>query len=51
MAEIEEKLKELWTLLQNIPNDCKGAHQSQNRYRYMKIRMAIHTLIPNEEKI
>lgn len=45
MEEIEEKLMELWDLLQTIPEDCKGEGNSVNRYRYLKIKRAITDLI------
>ena len=45
MNEIEHKLEELWSLLQNIPQECKGDENSKNRHRFLRIRTAIHGLI------
>ena len=47
MDVIEQKLEELWKLLQTIPEDCKGEGEqnSKNRYRFLKIRIAIHGLM------
>ena len=45
MKEIEKKLQELWTLLNHIPEECKGDGNSGNRYRFLKIREGIRPLI------
>lgn len=46
MEEIEKKLKELTELLAVIPQECKGQSEQamKNRWRYMRIRTAIHNL-------
>ena len=48
LKQIENKLLELWDLLQTIPEDCKGAENSANRHRFLKIRKSIHILIEEE---
>lgn len=50
MKEIENKLLELWELLGTIPEECKGPEKiaSENRRRWMDIRLAIHGLIKDK---
>ena len=45
MHEIEQLVNDLWNKLQTIPEECKGAENSANRMRYLKIRSAIHDLV------
>jgi len=45
MVDIEMKLLELAELLNNIPEECKGPDNSDNRRKYMKIKCTIHNLI------
>ena len=45
MEEIEQKLRELWEMLQTIPTECKGADNLKNRHKYLKIRSAIYGII------
>ena len=45
MHEIEQLVNDLWNKLQTIPEECKGAENSVNRMRYIKIRSAIHDLV------
>ena len=47
MNEIEKKLLELWELLKEVPQECKGMEPSayENRRRWMKIRSTVHELI------
>lgn len=45
MHEIEQLINELWNKLRIPPEECKGAGNSANRMRYIKIRSAIHDLV------
>ena len=47
MHEIEQLVNKLWNKIQTIPEECKGAENSANRRRYLKIRSAIHELVIN----
>lgn len=47
MDKIEEKLIELYGLLQVIPNECRGENNAANRHRYMKIKRTISDLVEN----
>ena len=48
LEQIENKLLELWDLLQTVPEDCKGAENNANRHRFLKIRKSIRILIEED---
>lgn len=49
MNDIENKLLELWYMLQTIPSDCKGEGRArENMNRWLDIRTAIHELIEEQ---
>ena len=48
MKEIEEKLKELYDLLQTVPEECKGRMNYGARHRYLRIKNAIIGLTYDE---
>ena len=45
MNEIKKKLFELNELLQVIPTDCKGADNSDNRHKYLRVKLLISKAI------
>ena len=48
--EVQSKLFELWNLVKEIPEDCKGPSEEayKNRRIWMHIRTTIHSLIDND---
>ena len=50
MNEIYDKLFELWELLKDVPQECKGdsPETSKNRREWLHIRSTVHQLIENK---
>lgn len=47
MEEIKKKVEELWELVKEVPQECKGDTLAArvNRMQYMKIRSGISSLL------
>ena len=48
--KVQTKLFELWELVKEVPEDCKGPSEEayKNRRTWMKMRTTIHNLIDND---
>lgn len=47
LNELHSKILELWEIVKEIPEDCKGSSEEAHKKRsaYMHIRSTIHQLI------
>ena len=52
MNEIYHKILELWNIVKEMPEECKGNSEEahKNRGAYMYIRSTIHQLIRKEDE-
>lgn len=52
MNELYNKILELWNIVKEIPEECKGDSEEarKNRSAYMHIRTTIHQLIRKEDE-
>ena len=50
--KVQTKLFELWELVKEVPEDCKGPSEEayKNRRTWMKMRTTIHNLIDNDQE-
>ena len=48
--EVQSKVLDLWNLVKEVPEDCKGSSEEayKNRRIWMKLRTTIHNLIDND---
>lgn len=52
MNEIYNKILELWNMLKEVPEECKGNSEEAYKYRraWMHVRSTIHQLIREEDE-
>lgn len=52
MNEMYNKILELWNMLKEVPEECKGNSEeaSKNRRAWMHVRSTIHQLIKKEDE-
>lgn len=52
MNEIYNKILELWNMIKEIPEECKGNSEEahKNRSAWMHVRSIIHQLIKKEDE-